>query len=821
VNITHVGPTAATFPAVGTGHSFSGRTLSLAASADGQRLYAGTYAGVWRSDDTGWTWRQLTRPQPLSPDEDMPGALFAPSVFDLAVSPLDANLVIASGSGSPHVTSRDGIYRSVDGGDNWTLVHTVDPVTAKEFVSQIVFAPDDQTLVYAAIGTAVAISKNAGMTWTRRTVPGKVWHVAVGAREASGVRRVFGGGSNTLCYSIDGGTTWRRDTGVSPITGKANVAGQTANNGGSGASVLVVDPSNPQCVFLAAAGGANGPSYYAQRPDGSLIADGTICNTTPERGCGEGSIWYGDYTQFGNAGTGAATWTQLPGPPVYWGVTTPSGNSFVIAKRTTSGFLLVFADQSHVHVCVGKPAAAGSWHRLDGKDASLTKIENDLHNRIFVHPDPHAIVVTSDFDLTLKAPTDVAPPYDQNSVLDAHLGGMIWMANDGGIYFSDDGGQTWQHANGLETLDPVNIAGVAGLGNLPALYMGTGDNDDFCSLDGGLTWLDPNTGCGDCDAWFADLAVATRVLQFDPGTGLRIRTGGGYPNASQGGGMTIAQSPRASNASSGFVVRGFKPLILTLATEPAPPDFDCVFVGMRIDNSIVLFRTTKLSQMSTVDDWENTAKAQQIGPTLPPGVTVVQAAGGHANPVFYVIDNASQLFKLSANGTAWVKIVPGGQAGQMATAAQRFFVNPFDAQTIYILDDTAVKVSLNGGASWMVADSLTRAVTAGGQLSLNPATAMNDMLFVRSDPFTAFVFGHAGVSYTYDGVEWRLLLSAIAQPGIPEFGFFDGISNPLDRALYVTFTGRSVLRLNPILPRPTNQPQSFSLMELAAVMGEG
>jgi len=821
VTITHVGPTAGSFAAVGKSHSFSGRVLSLAASADGQRLYAGTYAGVWRSDDAGRNWQQLTRPQPVSHDEDVAGAVHAPTVFDLAVSPVDVNLVIASGSGSPHVISRDGVYRSIDGGLTWTLVYTAD-LSLGEFVSQVVFAPDDPLLVYAAIGRAVIRSVNAGLSWTRRSVPGRAWHVGVGALEAGGVRRVFGVGSNTLCYSTNGGTTWRRDTGGAAMTAITDVGEKTANNSGSGASVVVVDPSNPQCVFLAGTSGANGPSYYAQRPDGTLVADGTICNTTPDRPCGEGSLWYGDYTQFGDGTTGAATWTQLPGPPVYWGATTPSGNSFVIAQPTAAGFLLVFADRSHVHICAGKPTGAVSWHRFDGKDASRTKTENDLHNRLFVHPDPHAIVVTRDFDLTLTPATGVPSPYDQNSVLAAHLGGTIWIANDGGVYRSTDGGASWELAHGLETLDPVNIAGVAGIGSRPALYVGTGDNDDFFSLNGGQTWLDPNTGCGDCGAWFSDLSVATRVLQFDGrGVGLRVRSGGGaYPNAASSGGSTNVKPPRGSNANTGPVLSGFKPLILTLATEPPPTDFDAVFIGMRTDNSIVLFRSRKLSQMSTVDDWENPAKAEQIGPKLPPGVTVAQVAGGHVHPVFFVTDGF-RLFKLSADGTAWNTIVPGGQTGQMASAARRFFVNPFAPNVIYVLDDAAVKVSLNGGASWMVADSLTRAVTAGGRLTLNPSTAISDMLFVRSDPFTAFVFGHAGVSYTNDGVDWRLLLSAIAQPGLPEFGFFDGISDPLDRALYVTFTGRSVMRINPIAPRSQSQPQNFSLMELAAMIGDG
>jgi photosystem II stability/assembly factor-like uncharacterized protein len=816
MNITHVGPTLDTFNNLGTGHSPSGRMHALAMASNGTRVYAGSYAGVWRSDDGGSTWQQLRRPQPLSLDADVPGALFSPAVFSLAVSPEDPDLVLASAARGPYVTSRDGIYRSTDGGESWTRVHAVDPAVwvdgaPGEFVSQIVFAPDDPTLVYAAVGSAVAVSRNAGATWTRHVTPAGVWHVAPAARTGN-QRRVYAAGGGRMYRSTNGGTTWLQDLGATAITASF---GATGDGGGSGGSVIVVDPSNSNCVFLAGVGKANGPSFFAPS-----APDGTRCNTTPQRGCGEGSLWYGDYTQFGSAQM--AQWTQLPGPPVYWGVTSPSGNSFIVAQKMPGGFLLFFADESHVHVCAGKPASTGAWHRLDGKDVSVVKAENDLHNRIFVHPDPHALAVTPDFEITLLPATGVPPPYDQNSVLDQHVGGTILMANDGGVYRSDDGGANWSDpARGLETVDPINIAGIAGIGGAPALYMGCGDNDDFFTVDGGQIWGDPSSYCGDCDAWFADIADPSRVLQFDPrGPGLRVRNGNGgaYPNAASDAFSHNLAAPRGSNASSGPVIRGFRPIVRTLATELPPSDGDYVFIGMKPDNTVILIRTTAISSISTVDDWDDPSKAQQVGPPLPPGVDVVQAAGGHTNTVFYVQNTAAaQLFRLDG-GTQWTPIVPGGAPGQTASSAWRFYVNPFMANVVYILDDNAVRVSLDFGASWQIDPSLTWAVTAGQRMTLNPSTAMNDMLFVRSDPFTAFVFGHAGVSYTYSGADWRPLLSAIAQPGCPEFGFFDGITDPNARALYVSFTGRSVQRLDPILPRPQETPQSFTLMELAAML---
>ena len=101
ITITGVGPSLATFPRrpANDNHSSSGRMTALAAAADGRRVYAGSWAGVWRSDNGGESWSQLTRPQPtLSVQGDIPGALYAPHIVDLVVSPADPNLVLAAGA---------------------------------------------------------------------------------------------------------------------------------------------------------------------------------------------------------------------------------------------------------------------------------------------------------------------------------------------------------------------------------------------------------------------------------------------------------------------------------------------------------------------------------------------------------------------------------------------------------------------------------------------------------------------------------------------------------------------------------------------------
>lgn len=850
ITITGAGPTRDSYvlAADQPNHQPSGRITALALAANASRLYAGSFAGVWRSDDGGRNWFQLARPQPgLGVVEaEVPGALLAPHVFDLVASPTDPDVALVSAVDSQFRSTRDGIYRTTDGGASWTLVL---PTTA---VCNIAFAPDDGELAYAALGYVVAISRDAGATWTYQASAGVyATHIAVASREPDGKRRVYAAGYNAIGCSLDGGETWTADMGVTAITatrqalhdfqeaclggvgGLGGFGGGIAYAAGTAGQTLAIEPGNPAVAYLATEGGANGPSFFTNG-----VADGTLCNTTCARLAGEASLWRGDFSGF--EATGTAQWTLLPGPPIA-ADTTPSGNTFVVTKGTSAGFLVFFSDNSHVHVSAGVPAAANSWHRLDGWDISTTHLNG--HGKQLVHVDPHGIAFTPDFEIALAAATGVDPPYDQSAVLQQFVAGSIWMANDGGVQWSEDGGETWNRPLGLETLDPVNVAGLFG-GEAPALYFGCGDNDEFFSLDGGATWDDPREGCGDCDAWFADLAKPDQVMQFLPRRSdgevcvIASPDPGKYPNPSVAAQKTYIPSTRkrvpgdptatppvppklVPYASSGLVLRGFRPLIRTLATELPPADGDYVFIHQTLDGKSTLLRTLTISSIATLDDWDDPAKASPIGPDLPDGVDIVQAAGGHASPAFYVGDPAGNVYKLNAAGSSWDKIVPSGPQGSIAGAALRWFVDPFDPGTIYVLDYGGVKVSADGGESFAPDFWLTYVVTADGKLSIGKSL-LQDMLFMRGERATRFAFGTAGVFWSADfGVQWYTLLNSFALPGRPESGFFDPITDPSDRALYVECEGRSLLRIGGVPEQPPFQPPPpFDLMELAAILAE-
>jgi hypothetical protein len=82
--------------------SIGGRVISLAATSDGVHVYAGTLrGGLWRSDDGGANWQQITASQPgnntrgcvdADPRCSLPGA----TVSDVLVAPENPNTVIAA-----------------------------------------------------------------------------------------------------------------------------------------------------------------------------------------------------------------------------------------------------------------------------------------------------------------------------------------------------------------------------------------------------------------------------------------------------------------------------------------------------------------------------------------------------------------------------------------------------------------------------------------------------------------------------------------------------------------------------------------------------
>jgi photosystem II stability/assembly factor-like uncharacterized protein len=171
--------------------SMSGRIAALDGVLEKGRvtIFVGAASGgVWKSSNGGTTFKPVF-------DK------YNQSIGAIRIDPKDTNTIWV-GTGEPWVRNSvsvgDGIYKTTDGGDNWTRMGLPD----SERIAGIEIDPTDSKTVYAA-------------------AMGRLWAA---------------GGERGLYKTTDGGTTWKRTLFVDENTG---------------CSGLAMDPKNPKVLFAA------------------------------------------------------------------------------------------------------------------------------------------------------------------------------------------------------------------------------------------------------------------------------------------------------------------------------------------------------------------------------------------------------------------------------------------------------------------------------------------------------------------------------------------------------------------------------------------
>jgi photosystem II stability/assembly factor-like uncharacterized protein len=146
--------------------AMSGRIAAIAAVHEGNRLtvYLGSASGgVWKSENGGTTYKPVFDKEPVQ------------SIGAVAIDPTNPK-VIWVGSGEAwtrnSVSIGDGIYKSVDGGDNWTNMG----LRESERISKILIDPSDPNTVYACVpgklwsdseDRGLYKTTNGGQSWTK------------------------------------------------------------------------------------------------------------------------------------------------------------------------------------------------------------------------------------------------------------------------------------------------------------------------------------------------------------------------------------------------------------------------------------------------------------------------------------------------------------------------------------------------------------------------------------------------------------------------------------------------------------------------------
>ncbi|MFN7117348.1 MAG: WD40/YVTN/BNR-like repeat-containing protein, partial [Saprospiraceae bacterium] len=210
---------------------------------DDNTYYVGyTGGGVWKTDDAGITWRNISD-----------GQFKTSSVGDIAVAESDPNVVYV-GMGEHAVRGvmtsfGDGVYKSTDAGQTWKNIG----LEKTRHISDVVVHPDNSDVVYvAAQGPVHGPSEDRGIY--KSTDGGTTWKKVLYVDENTGASsltidmknprilyaamwkhrrlpwKVESGPSSTVYKSTDGGETWNKIMqGLPEEMGKIGLSVSRAN----------------------------------------------------------------------------------------------------------------------------------------------------------------------------------------------------------------------------------------------------------------------------------------------------------------------------------------------------------------------------------------------------------------------------------------------------------------------------------------------------------------------------------------------------------------------------------------------------------------
>lgn len=237
-------------------------TITMAAS-NHNIIYAGTGegfpnvdeidgSGIWKSNDKGITWNQLTSTANNPNFENITRIIVDPSNENiLLVSALAIpSIYTASNYIYPTLAPSAKIFRSTDGGTSWTAVYDA----GQNSIDQIIANPLNFNTQYATVNSVGVIkSVDGGKTWSNSSNGINVvlrMEIAIAPTDTSTLYfSAEGGSSGSILYVTDnGGANWYALTDITGVD-KNWLGGQ-----GWYDNCLAVDPYDKNVVYV---GGVN------------------------------------------------------------------------------------------------------------------------------------------------------------------------------------------------------------------------------------------------------------------------------------------------------------------------------------------------------------------------------------------------------------------------------------------------------------------------------------------------------------------------------------------------------------------------------------
>lgn len=492
------------------GVSFTGPYFSVVADPTAPlTVYAGGLSHVRKTTDGGSTWVSKSAGLPSGRD-----------VQAIAVHPTTPSTLFAG-------VETSGVYRSTDGGDNWT---SLGPTVGTSHLSVFALAIDPanpDTIHAAGIvsgGVGVYSSTNGGSSWTATPLALGAWALAVAPLSPT---RLFAGTSEGAWASSNAGASWsaantglanRAIRSLATGTGGRVYAGGTtgkvfrSDNGGAnwlpGVQVVVpdqiyslaVDPSNPEIVYA----GSMGLGGVRKSLDGGVSWSHLATGTAPITGyslavdpTNPSIVYAGAFGGVHRSTQGGLNWsppnTFAPfvvalvidpaSPSTLYAGTDPIAAPFSgVYKTTNSGGLWT-------PVNTGLPSVAGTAVQALALDPVTGAVYAGLEN-LGVYKSTNAggswsAVNTglANLDVT-SLRVDPSPP---SSVYAGTLGG--------GVYRSTDGGAQWVAiVDGLQNPHVMALAVTApgrplvGSGGNGVFFVPACSDDRDNDGDGAIDW---------------------------------------------------------------------------------------------------------------------------------------------------------------------------------------------------------------------------------------------------------------------------------------------------------------------------------------------
>ena len=498
-----------------------------------------------------------------------------------------------------------GVFRSRDSGEHWQRVTAINVIGRPD--SPTVFNASFSTIYVGGGSTGWARSADEGDTWASIGWWNGVFTHPVSDTVAYASKCEGGANLGKLYKSEDSGNTWSNAWVTTPIT-------ETICEDHGDSWKLAFDPANPLTMYLASAngnifrsadGGANWT--FASRPASAIWSMAVNPFGTHE-------VWVGTDNRWGDHSTGVqksanaelTAWTPVQDggqilewttsirfTPVTWGEAYSGTVYLPYGRRSTDGGATWTNNNndSFVGGFALDPTNPYRWytggngvHRsLDG-GLTWTPMNSGLAaitpNQLAVAPGrPETVYALTDSGLFGSERAGEAWKYLTSIAsikiiaADPFLTSRVYSGKDEGkVYISDDGGQSWPTSGVLTTpirysgCDPILDALTADPATPGRLLAGIGFMcGDWSNMGGGL-YLSTNSG----QSW--SYLNATQVISgvndflYDPQNPAQVYAGTG---GKTGDGVLISTDSGATWQATSNVMTGNG--IMSLAAEPAAP----------------------------------------------------------------------------------------------------------------------------------------------------------------------------------------------------------------------------------------------------------